>query len=95
MLTNAGRFTRSGNCGQPLFSFSVAMRSRHDPMSPFAALTIVAVAIFLAGSIANSPAIGIRNARGAVIEVGYLLGTVSRVDQSRHSFTLTWKGKGC
>jgi tetratricopeptide (TPR) repeat protein len=36
----------------------------------------------------------IRNPIGAVIEVGYLSGTVSRVDQSRRSFTLTWKGKG-
>jgi tetratricopeptide (TPR) repeat protein len=62
--------------------------------SPFAALKLIAVAILLAGSITNAPAIAIRNARGAVIEVGYLSGTVSRVDQSRHGFTLTWKGKG-
>jgi Flp pilus assembly protein TadD len=71
------------------------MRSRHHPMkNPFAALKLIAVAIFLAGSITNAPAIGIRNPMGAVIEVGYLSGTVSRLDQSRRSFTLTWKGKG-
>jgi tetratricopeptide (TPR) repeat protein len=62
--------------------------------SPFAALKLLAVAILLAGSITNAPAIAIRNATGVVIEVGYLSGTVSHVDQSRHSFTLTWKGKG-
>lgn len=71
------------------------MRPRHYPMkSPFAVLKLIAVAILLAGSITNAPAIAIRNARGAFIEVRYLSGTVSRVDQSRHGFTLTWKGKG-
>jgi tetratricopeptide (TPR) repeat protein len=62
--------------------------------SPFAALRFIAVAILLAGSITNAPAIAIRNPNGVVIEVGHLSGTVSRVDQSRHSFTLTWQGKG-
>jgi tetratricopeptide (TPR) repeat protein len=62
--------------------------------SPFAALRLIAVATLLAGSITNAPAIAIRNPNGAVIELKYLSGTVSRVDQSRHSFTLTWKGKG-
>jgi tetratricopeptide (TPR) repeat protein len=62
--------------------------------STFVALKLIAVAIFLAGSITNAPAIAIRNATGVVIEVGYLSGTVSRVDQSRHGFTVTWKGKG-
>lgn len=62
--------------------------------SPFAALRLIAVATLLAGSITNAQAIAIRNAKGAVIEVKYLLGTLSRVDQRRHSFTRTWKGKG-
>jgi tetratricopeptide (TPR) repeat protein len=71
------------------------MGSRHHPMkSFFATLKLLAVAILLAGSMTNASAIGIRNARGVVIEVGSLSGTVSRVDQSRHRFTLTWKGKG-
>jgi tetratricopeptide (TPR) repeat protein len=61
---------------------------------PFCALKLIGVAILLAGSVTNSPAIAIRNATGVVIEVGYLSGIVSRVDQSRHSFTVTWKGKG-
>jgi tetratricopeptide (TPR) repeat protein len=62
--------------------------------SSFATLKLLAVAILLAGSMTNASAIGIRNARGVAIEVGSLSGTVSRVDQSRHRFTLTWKGKG-
>jgi hypothetical protein len=61
--------------------------------SPFAGLKLIAAAILLAGSITNAPAIAIRNPRGAVIEVGHLSGTVSRVDESRHSFTITWQGK--
>src|SRR5580704_11736248 len=71
------------------------MRSRHHPMkSSFASLKLIAVAILLARSVTNAPAIAIRNATGVVIEVGYPSGTVSRVDQSRHGFTVTWKGKG-
>jgi tetratricopeptide (TPR) repeat protein len=71
------------------------MRSRHHPMKiRFTALKLIAVAMLPAGLITNAPAIAIRNARGAVIEVGSLSGTVSRVDQSRHGFTVTWKGKG-
>ena len=62
--------------------------------SPFASFKLIAFAILLAGTITNAPAIAIRNATGVVIEVGYLSGTVSRVDQSRHGFTVTWKGKG-
>jgi hypothetical protein len=60
--------------------------------SPFASFKLIAFAILLAGTITNAPAIAIRNATGVVIEVGYLSGTVSRVDQSRHGFTVTWKG---
>jgi tetratricopeptide (TPR) repeat protein len=71
------------------------MRSRHHPRKiPLSALKFIAVAILLAESVTNAAAIAIRNARGAVIEVGYLSGTVIRVDQNRHGFTITWKGKG-
>jgi tetratricopeptide (TPR) repeat protein len=62
--------------------------------SPFASLKLIAFAILLAGSITNARAIAIRNATGVIIEVDYLSGTVSRVDQSGHGFTVTWKGKG-
>jgi len=62
--------------------------------SPFAALNLITVAILLAGSMSNALAIGFRNRNGAVIEIGNISGTVSHVDQNRHSFTLTWRGKG-
>jgi hypothetical protein len=62
--------------------------------SPFASFQLIAFAILLAGTITNAPAIAIRNTTGVVIEVGYLSGTVSRVDQSRRGFTVTWKGNG-
>jgi hypothetical protein len=60
----------------------------------FAALNSIAVAILLAGSTTNAPAISIRNPRGAILERKSLSGTVSHVDQKRHSFTLTWRGRG-
>jgi hypothetical protein len=60
----------------------------------FAALNLMAIAILLAGSITNSPAISIRNRSGAILERRRLSGTVSHVDQKGHSFTLTWRGKG-
>jgi tetratricopeptide (TPR) repeat protein len=54
----------------------------------------LAVAIFLAGSIAKAPAIMIRKLNGTAMEVGFVSGTVSHVDQNQHSFTLHWQGKG-
>ena len=43
---------------------------------PFAALKLIAVAILLAGSITNAPAIAIRNATGVVIGAMSSLGRV-------------------
>jgi hypothetical protein len=60
----------------------------------FASLKLIAFVILLTGSITNAPAIATRNATGVVTEVGYLSDTVSRADQSRQDFTVTWKGKG-
>ena len=60
----------------------------------FAALNLMAIAILLAGSISNAPAISIQNSRGAILERRSLSGTVSHVDQKRRSFTLTWRRKG-
>jgi tetratricopeptide (TPR) repeat protein len=54
----------------------------------------LAVAILFAGSIAKAPAIVIHKLNGTEVEVGYVSGTVSNVDQDRHSFTLRWQGKG-
>ena len=54
----------------------------------------LAVAILLAGSIAKAPAIVIRKPNGTEVEVGYVSGTVTNVDQNRHSFTLHSQGKG-
>jgi hypothetical protein len=60
----------------------------------FVALNVIAVAVLLAGLTTNARAISIRNARGAILERKSLSGTVSHVDQKRHSFTLTWRGRG-
>jgi hypothetical protein len=60
----------------------------------FPVLPLAAAAVLLAGTMTHAQAIGIRNREGKVIEVGSLTGTVSHVDVSKHSFTLTWKGKG-
>ena len=59
----------------------------------FGALSL-AVAIFLAGSIAKAPAIMIRKLNGTTVEVKSLYGTVTHVDQNRRSFTLQWQLKG-
>jgi hypothetical protein len=54
---------------------------------------IIALGILLAGSLTTGHAINIRNREGKVIELANLNGTVTRVDQARHTFTLTWKNK--
>ena len=35
-----------------------------------------------------------RNRDGKMVELGSLTGVVKHVDLNKHSFTLTWKGKG-
>jgi hypothetical protein len=62
------------------------MRERSIMKNRFAALNPIAVAVLLAGLMTNAPAISIRNARGAILERKSLSGTVSHVDQKRHSF---------
>ena len=59
-----------------------------------AALSVAAVAVLVTGSMTDARAIGIRNREGKIVEVGSLTGVVSHVDLNKHSFTLTWKGKG-
>jgi tetratricopeptide (TPR) repeat protein len=54
----------------------------------------LAVAVFLAASIAKAPAITIKKLNWAAMETAYVSGTVTHVDQNRHSFTLRWQGKG-
>jgi hypothetical protein len=54
---------------------------------------LLALAILLAGSQTTAHAISIQNRTGKVIELASLTGTVTRVDQARHTFTLTWKNK--
>jgi hypothetical protein len=73
---------------------TAGMRARSVMKNRFAALNPIAVAVLLAGLMTNAPAISIRNARGAILERKSLSGTVSHVDQKRHSFTLTWRGRG-
>lgn len=62
--------------------------------SHFAPINLIAIAILLAGSIANAPAIMIRKLNGTPVEVRSLFGTVTHVDQNRRSFTLHWQLKG-
>jgi hypothetical protein len=54
---------------------------------------LIALGILVAGSLTTGQAIDIRNREGRVIEFASLTGTVTRVDQARHTFTLTWKNK--
>jgi hypothetical protein len=54
---------------------------------------LIALGILLATSITSAHAINIRNREGKVIELANLTGTVTRIDQARHTFTLTWKNK--
>jgi hypothetical protein len=62
--------------------------------SLFTALKLIVVAILLAGSLTNAPAIMIRKLNGTALEVGYVSGTVGHVDQKQHSFSLRWQGQG-
>jgi len=61
---------------------------------PFATLDLITVAILVAGSMTNAPAIIIRKLNGTTVEVGSVSGSVTRVDQGRHTFTIRWQGKG-
>jgi hypothetical protein len=71
------------------------MRTPHRSMkSPFTGLNLIAVGILLVGSMANAPAIMVRNRNGAALEKNHVSGRVSHLDQNRRCFTLTWQGKG-
>jgi hypothetical protein len=62
---------------------------KHHLTSP----KLLALAMVFGGSLTTAHAINIRNREGRVIELASLTGTVTRVDQTRHTFTLTWKNK--
>jgi tetratricopeptide (TPR) repeat protein len=62
--------------------------------SLFAALNLITVAILVAGSMTDAPAIIIRKLNGTTVEVGSVSGSVTHVDQNRHTFTIRWQGKG-
>jgi hypothetical protein len=75
-------------------ALTAGRRARSVVKTRVVAANLIAIAILLAGSMTNAPAISIRNSRGAILEKRSLSGTVSHVDQKRRSFTLTWRGKG-
>jgi tetratricopeptide (TPR) repeat protein len=54
----------------------------------------LAIAILLVGSIPKAPAIVIRKPYGDTVEVPYISGRVTHVDQNRRSFTVHWQLKG-
>ena len=60
----------------------------------FAPFNLIAIAILLAVSIAKAPAIIIRKPFGNTVEVPYVSGKVTHVDQDRRSFTVHWQSKG-
>jgi|HubBroStandDraft_6_1064221.scaffolds.fasta_scaffold1060262_1 hypothetical protein len=62
---------------------------KHRLVSP----KLIVLGILVAGPLTTGHAINIRNREGKVIELANLTGTVTRVDQARHTFTLTWKNK--
>jgi hypothetical protein len=65
------------------------MKNRFAPI-----INLVVIAILLPGSVAKAPAIMIRKPYGNTVEVPYVSGNVTHVDQNRRNFTLHWQSQG-
>jgi len=60
----------------------------------FAPLNLIAVVTLLVGLVTSTQAITIKKPYGNVLDVPFVSGTVTHVDQTRRSFTLHWQLKG-